>query len=95
MFVYGPELLLVDADALSVLRVLVTASLGIIALVVAIQGWLFVRLGPGLRVIAVVISILLVVQSLWSDVLGIAAIAAFFTICRLRLLRTPAGSSAT
>ncbi|TMV07447.1 TRAP transporter permease [Arenibacterium halophilum] len=95
MFVYGPELLLVDANALSVIRVLVTASLGIIALVVAIQGWLFVRLGPGLRVIAAAISILLVVQSLWSDVLGLAAIAVFFTICRLRLLRSPAGSTAT
>lgn len=82
MFVYGPELLMIDADWMSVTWLVLTTSLGIVLLVAAIQGWFLGNLSPALRIVAAAIAVLLVVQSTWTDVAGLVAMTLFAAFCR-------------
>ncbi|MCF3934705.1 TRAP transporter fused permease subunit [Acuticoccus sp. M5D2P5] len=85
MFVYGPELLLIDASPWSVLHTLVTATLGIVFLAAAIQGWLFGTMPLVMRLAAVAVAILLVIQTIWTDIAGVVGAIGLFAACRFRL----------
>lgn len=84
MFVYGPELLLIDASPWSVLHTLFTATLGIVFLAAAIQGWLFGTMTLPMRLAAVVVAVLLVIQTIWADVAGVLGAIGLFAACRFR-----------
>lgn len=73
MFVFGPPLLGL-ADAIEVVLAVITASVGIFALSVAIIGWLAVPLGPLARMLFFVAALLLIRPGTATDLGGIAIV---------------------
>lgn len=92
MFVYGPELLGM-APALEVAAVVVTATIGILALSVACIGWLFVDLSWYERVIAFGASLLLIQPNLTTDSAGFAVFGGLALLGFLRSRRRRAALS--
>lgn len=74
MFVFGPALLTYGTP-LEVLRSTLTASVGIVALSVAVIGWLRVPLGPSLRLLFLAASLTLIAASWQTDVIGVGLAA--------------------
>ncbi|MBI4589854.1 MAG: TRAP transporter fused permease subunit [Candidatus Rokubacteria bacterium] len=77
MFVYGPELTLVGAP-LAVAWAIVTATVGICALAVGIQGWLLGRTSWAERALCLVAAPLLIKPGLMTDLLGFVAFGLVF-----------------
>ena len=75
MFFYSKEMLM-QGDWLSILHVLVTALFGVFLMASAVQGWLFGRMGPVLRVLTL-IGALGMIKGGWMSDLGGLAIALF------------------
>jgi len=92
MFVYGPALLGIG-EPLDVAIAIVTASIGVIALSVAIIGWLFVPLGPVLRIAYFAASLVLIVPGLVTDGIGLS-IVVVVTALLLRRHQRRTGSPA-
>jgi TRAP transporter 4TM/12TM fusion protein len=83
MFVFGPQLLGMG-EPLEIALAMVTASLGIFALSVAIIGWLFVPLGLAQRLVFGAAALLLIKPGSVTDLAGIALILAFGGLAWLR-----------
>ena len=78
MFVLNPELLLLDTTVGGATRVILTALIGVTALGAAVAGYLNRPLNPAVRLALVAGGLLLISGSLWTDVLGVAVVAAIF-----------------
>jgi TRAP-type uncharacterized transport system fused permease subunit len=77
MWVYNPALLL-DGEPTQVVIAVVTATLGIVALAAAVQGYLFGNARWFERVPLLVGSLLLIVPGWTTDMIGIALIGVAF-----------------
>ena len=75
VFVYSPEMLMQDADALSILLIAITAIIGIMALAIALEGYLLENLNWVLRVISAIAAVVLVIPGMLSDAIGIVLFA--------------------
>ena len=69
LFVYGPSLMLYGSFS-SILSVIVSSFIGVSCLAVALQGWLFQRLGWLLRLLTLAAGLFLVVPTLLTDAIG-------------------------
>jgi TRAP transporter 4TM/12TM fusion protein len=78
MFVLNPQLLLLDTTVGGATRVTVTALIGVTALGAAVAGYVNRPLNPAVRLVLVAGGLLLISGSLWTDVIGIAVVAAVF-----------------
>ena len=74
MFVYGPELLLMNPDPVRLAVSLVTATVGVICLAAGMQGWLLARLVAWERIILLVAAILFVVPHTLPDLVGMVGL---------------------
>ncbi|MFM7800228.1 MAG: TRAP transporter permease, partial [Planctomycetota bacterium] len=83
MFVYSPELLL-QGSILDVLMVMVPTLLGLLAVSVALIGWLSGPLGPWQRAAALAAGVLLIFPGWESNVEAFALLAAVWLPSRLR-----------
>lgn len=94
MFAFNPALLLIGAP-LRVLAAAVTASIGVFALAVALQGFLHTRLPAWQRLLALAAALLLIKPGLTTDAAGIVIMAAVYYLQRTAAQRIqPAGGSA-
>ena len=76
IFVFSPQLLLIDTTLLGVIPVLITAILGVIALGTAVEGYLFTKVNSILRILMFGSAILLMISGTSSDIAGLAIFVA-------------------
>ncbi|MCC5810275.1 MAG: TRAP transporter permease [Ectothiorhodospiraceae bacterium] len=81
MFFYSPALLM-EGNWPQVLRVTVTASIGIYLLAAAIQGWFFGRLAMPFRALLLSAALLMIAGGLVTDTVGILLGAVMFAYQR-------------
>jgi TRAP-type uncharacterized transport system fused permease subunit len=75
MFVYSPELMLIDTTLTEGIRVVIGACLGVFLIGVAVEGYLFVQMPWVSRIIAMSSAFGLIDGGIFSDVLGLAGFA--------------------
>lgn len=78
MFVLNPALLILGTPPLDVIRIAIGATLGVIALGVAAQGYLSRELNKLERLVAFAAAILLIDPGLVTDAIGIVLLAALY-----------------
>jgi TRAP transporter 4TM/12TM fusion protein len=80
MFVYSPQLLLINTSVLDSLRVTAGACLGVWLIGVAVEGYLFTRVPALLRIIAFIGALGLIDSGFYTDLAGLAALALVFLV---------------
>ena len=76
VFAYSPSMLLIETNALEVIRISVTSLIGIFGVSSGLEGYLFTKMNPIIRLVFVGGGLLLIVPSLMTDLIGLGAIAA-------------------
>ncbi|WP_209427258.1 TRAP transporter fused permease subunit [Pararhodobacter sp. SW119] len=79
MFFFAPSLLM-QGSFLEVLHVFVTATVGIYFMASAVQGWMFGKLNPLLRIVALVGALGMIMGGWTSDLIGLAIAGFVFAI---------------
>ncbi|MDR2175813.1 MAG: TRAP transporter permease [Synergistaceae bacterium] len=92
MFIYSPQLLLIDTSFLEGVRVSVGACVGVFMIATAVEGYLFTTLHPILRVISFVGALCLIDSGLVTDFIG-AAILALLLLVQNYLVKKQKGFS--
>ncbi|MDR2452396.1 MAG: TRAP transporter permease [Candidatus Accumulibacter sp.] len=94
MFVYSPEIMLIDTTLFDGIRVVTGACLGVLLISVAVEGYLFTRMPWLLRIVAMSGAFCLIDGGLYSDMLGltglIVVVGAQYFIARKERQRTVA-----
>jgi len=78
IFVFSPQLLLIDVNALGLVQVIVTAIIGVIALGTAVEGYFYDNLNLVFRALLFASAILLMVSSLMTDLIGLGIFITIF-----------------
>jgi TRAP transporter 4TM/12TM fusion protein len=86
MFIYSPQLLLIDTSFLEGVRVVIGACVGVFMIATAVEGYLFTSMHPLLRVLSFVGALCLIDSGLLSDFVG-AAILAFLLLVQNHLVK--------
>ncbi|WNL42223.1 TRAP transporter fused permease subunit [Halomonas sp. PAMB 3264] len=94
MFFYSPAMLM-EGSALQILRVGVTATLGIVLLSGMVQKWFFGPVNGAARVVMLVGAIFLIYGGIYTDALGLAIAAALFLMQRRQRANTPSTSTSS
>ena len=76
MFVYSPELLLLNTTFLEGVHVTVGACIGVFMIGVAVEGYLFTKVNSLLRIIAFGGALALIDPGLYTDLIGLAVLVA-------------------
>ncbi|MDR3232018.1 MAG: TRAP transporter permease [Synergistaceae bacterium] len=82
MFIYSPQLLLIDTSFLEGLRVSVGACFGVFMIAAAVEGYLFTRMHWALRLVSAVGALCLIDSGLYTDLVGIAILIALLLVQR-------------
>lgn len=80
MFVYSPQLLLIDATFLDGLRVTVGACMGVFMIGAAVEGYLFTKINILLRVLTFICAMCLIDGGIMTDLIGLAGMAVLFAV---------------
>ena len=75
MFIYSPQLLLIDTTFLEGLRVTVGACIGVFMISAAIEGYLFTKIFMPLRLMAFACAFFLIHGGIVTDIVGLAGLA--------------------
>ena len=75
MFVYSPQLMLIDTTVFEGIHVVVTACIGVFLIGVAVEGYLFTTVSPILRLIGLACALGLIDPGLTTDLIGFAGLA--------------------
>ncbi len=75
MFVYSPQLLLINTTFMEGLWVAIAACIGVFMIGAAVEGYLFARINVVLRVMLFTGALLLIDSGLWTDIGGFAILA--------------------
>jgi TRAP-type uncharacterized transport system fused permease subunit len=76
MFIYSPQLLLIDTSLAEGLRVAAGACIGVFMIAVAAEGYLFTSMNIIMRVISFIAAMFLIDSGIKSDIMGILLSAA-------------------
>ncbi|WP_334193173.1 TRAP transporter permease [Pararhodobacter sp.] len=90
MFFYAPEMLM-QGEWLDIAHVMVTALFGIFMMASAVQGWLFGKLNPVLRIITLVAALMMIKSGWITDLAGFGI--AMLVIALQRGLLNPRNAS--
>jgi TRAP transporter 4TM/12TM fusion protein len=82
MFVYSPQLLLIDTSFLEGMRVTAGACLGVWLIGMAVEGYLFTGMNILLRLVAFAAALCLIDSGVYTDLIGLAVLVAVFLIQR-------------
>ncbi|CAK7071148.1 MAG: hypothetical protein DELT_01890 [Desulfovibrio sp.] len=75
MFVYSPQLLLIDTGFIEGFRVAIGACIGVFLIGASIEGYLFTKVNIVARVIAFVGAVCLIDGGITTDIIGLAVLA--------------------
>ena len=71
MFIYSPQLLLINTGLLEGIRVTIGACLGVFLIGAAVEGYLFTRINPVLRLAAFGGALCLIDSGIKTDIIGV------------------------
>ncbi len=93
MFVFNPQMLLIDTNFREVALIVVTALVGMVGVGAGLEGYLFRKSNPVERVLLAAAGLLLIVPGLRTDLIGLAVIAAVsaFQLVTRRIAGRPVG----
>ncbi|MGN8738081.1 TRAP transporter permease [Bilifractor sp. HCP3S3_D3] len=74
MFCYNPAMLLIDTSALTVVRIAITAAIGIFGIAASFEGYCFSCMHPVMRVIIAAGGLLLIHPGTLTDVAGLCIV---------------------
>jgi len=74
MFIYSPQLLLIDTTLLEGIRVIIGACMGVFLIGVAVEGYLFTKAHILLRILAFGCALLLIDSGLFTDMIGLCGL---------------------
>ena len=80
IFCFSPALLLIDTNALEVVRISITALIGIFGVSAGLEGYVFCDMKAIIRILIIAGGLMLIMPSLVTDVVGIALVAACIVI---------------
>ncbi|MDR1048612.1 MAG: C4-dicarboxylate ABC transporter permease, partial [Synergistaceae bacterium] len=92
MFIYSPQLLLIDTSFLEGVRVTVGACLGVFLIAAAVEGYLFTTLHPLLRVVSFIGALCLIDSGLVTDLIGAVILVTLLAVQHLIARRQSAGA---
>ena len=92
MFCYNPAMLLIDTSALTVVRIAITAAIGIFGIAAAFEGYCFAEMNPVIRVIIAAGGLLLIHPGTLTDVVGLCIVIICLVIQYGKRRRAVAGS---
>ncbi len=84
MFVYAPQLMLINTTLVEGTTVALTGCLGVFLIAVAVEGYFLAPVSPLLRAVATVGALLLIKPGVDTDVIGIAVLAVLYFFQRRR-----------
>ncbi len=84
MFVYAPQLMLINTTLVEGTMVALTGCLGVFLIAVAVEGYFLAPVSPLLRAVATVGALLLIKPGVDTDVIGIAVLAVLYFFQRRR-----------
>ncbi|MCK5763571.1 MAG: TRAP transporter permease, partial [Clostridiales bacterium] len=87
IFVFSPQLLLIDTTPIGIITVLISAIIGVVALGSAVEGYLFDNLNPLFRILLFASAILLMVSGTITDLVGLGIFLTIFIYSRTKLKR--------
>jgi len=87
MFVYAPALMLINTTFWGGLQVTATACIGVALIGVAVEGYLFTKAELPVRILAGAGALALIDPGLYTDVMGLGALAAVILIQRVVVVR--------
>lgn len=76
VFCFSPALLMIDTNAVEVIRIVITSFIGIFGVAAGLEGYLKKEMNPLQRVLFVVAGLMLIFPSWITDIAGIVLIAA-------------------
>lgn len=76
VFCFSPALLMIDTNAMEVIRIVITSFIGIFGVAAGLEGYLKKEMNPLQRVLFVVAGLMLIFPSWITDIVGIVLIAA-------------------
>ncbi len=82
MFIYSPELLLINTSFLNGVRVSVGACIGVLMIGAAVEGYLFTEMNAFLRLISSVGALCLISSEFYSDIVGLVILAVLVVVQR-------------
>jgi TRAP-type uncharacterized transport system fused permease subunit len=83
IFAYSPEMLLIDAAWYDVVRIVITALVGIFAVSAGMEGYMFVKVPWWQRLVLLGGGLLSIIPGLATDIAGILLIAAVIILQKL------------
>lgn len=85
MFVYAPQIMLIDTTFFGGVQVAITACIGVFLIGVAVEGYLFTDAGIPVRILAALGAFALIDPGFYTDIAGVGALAGVIIIQRLLL----------
>ena len=76
IFVYSPEMLFINTDAITVIRITITSIIGIVGVAAALEGHMKCKMSWPERLVALGAGLMLIHPEFLTDIIGIALIAA-------------------
>jgi TRAP-type uncharacterized transport system fused permease subunit len=83
MFIYSPQLLLIDTSLFEGIRVAIGACIGVLMIAVAVEGYLFTKVHPILRIISFAGAVCLIDSGIVTDLIGVVILAGLIAVQRL------------
>jgi len=80
MFVYSPQLILLDTTFFEGVRVTIGACMGVFMIGAAVEGYLFTKINPLLRIISFAGALGLIDSGVYTDLVGLAILAFLLAI---------------
>ncbi len=85
IFVFSPQLLLIDVSVLGLIQVLISAIIGVVALGTAVEGYFYGNLNWLFRVLLFASAILLMVSGMFTDLVGFGVFMGIFIYSKNKL----------
>ncbi|MDR1621996.1 MAG: TRAP transporter permease [Synergistaceae bacterium] len=90
MFVYCPELLLIDTSLLVGIRVAIGASVGVLMIGAAVEGYLFTKMHAALRLVSFAGALCLIDSDFYTDLVGVVILVVLLAIQHFLAKQEPA-----
>ncbi len=96
IFVYNPEMLLINATLGTVIQIVITSIIGMVGIGAAVEGWYWTRTAWWERIALLMGGLMLVIPGTITDLTGVGLLALVTAIQYLRVRKTiPQRASAT
>ena len=95
IFALNPAMLFIDTTPLEFLLIVVTSAVGMFGVSMGLEGYIFGRLNPPLRVLAIAGGLALIYPGVWTDVIGMFVVIGIIILQRILHGRDTRGSTPT